>query len=79
MPVSYEPKTREHTLKEKYCRYEESVVLVVPSGSVIGTDCRRSSRGMDFADSPSRAIPNTNQHQYDSVLRSRKEHMTQAT
>ena len=54
MPFSYALKAKEHTSTEKYRGYEETVVRVVPSGSAVGTDCRRSSRGVDVADSPCR-------------------------
>ena len=53
---------------------ETAVGRVVPSGSVIGTDGRRSIRGVDFAESPCRKIRNKNNHKYDNILLSRKEH-----
>ena len=53
-----------------------TVVRVVPSGSVVGTDCHRSSHGVDFADSTFRKCNklDANQHKYDS-FRSREGHV----
>ena len=53
-----------------------TVVRVVPSGSVVGTDCHRSSHGVDYADSTFRKCNklDANQHKYDS-FRSREGHV----